>query len=67
MDSTENLVSLCPFCHALIHAKQLWIVGENADTRLRFEIDEAAVVDLFGSKVVPRDVRIVLAPRKDQR
>jgi hypothetical protein len=63
-DTTENLVTLCGYCHALIHARQLWILGKNADKRLTFEIAEAAVVDLFGVKELPRDVRIVVESRR---
>lgn len=62
-DSSENVLLLCVFCHALLHAKQLWIFGKNADKRLTFEIHEAAVVDLFGTKTLPRDVRIVAGRR----
>ena len=64
MDTSENLVTLCGFCHALIHARQLWILGKDADKRLTFEVDERAVVDLFGVKPVPRDVRIVSGSRR---
>jgi predicted restriction endonuclease len=60
-DSTENLLLLCVWCHSLIHARQLWILGKNADKRLSFEIDERAVVDVFGSRELPRDVRILKA------
>lgn len=62
-DTTENILLLCRFCHALLHARQLWIFGKNADKRLTFEIHEAAVVDLFGTKQIPRDVRIVTGGR----
>jgi len=62
-DAPENILLLCAFCHALIHARQLWILGKNADRRLTFEVHEAAVVDLFGVKPVPRDVRIVTSGR----
>ena len=62
--STENIVLLCALCHALLHARQLWILGKNADKRLTFELHESAVVDLFGSKVLPRDVRIVVESRR---
>lgn len=62
--STENIVLICAICHALLHARQLWIVGTNADRRLRFEIDERAVIDVFGHKPVPRDVRIVKAVKE---
>lgn len=58
-DVVENVLLLCVLCHALLHAHQLWILGKNACRRLTFEIHEAAVVDLFGTKPVPRDVRIV--------
>lgn len=63
-DSTDNVLLLCVLCHALLHARQLWILGKNADKRLTFEIAEAAVVDLFGTKPVPRDVRIVTERRR---
>lgn len=63
-DCTENVVLLCTFCHALLHARQLWILGKNADKRLTFEIDERAVIDLFGTKELPRDVRMVTGSRR---
>lgn len=63
-DETGNILLLCVFCHALLHARQLWILGKNADKRLTFEVDERAVVDLFGVKQVPRDVRIVTEARR---
>lgn len=62
--STENLVTLCAICHALLHARQLWILGKNADKLLVFEVAEAAVLDVFGVKTLPRHVRIVAPPRK---
>lgn len=62
--STENLVTLCQFCHALIHARQLWILGKNADKHLVFEIHEAAVVDLFGTRELPIHVRIITEGRR---
>lgn len=62
-DLSSNLLSLCQGCHALIHARQLWIIGSNADKRLQFEIHESAVVDVFGTKPVPRDVRIIVESR----
>lgn len=63
-DETSNVALLCQFCHALLHARQLWIIGTNADSaRLSFEIHEAAVVDLFGAKELPKRVRIVTAER----
>lgn len=62
--STENIVTLCAICHALLHARQLWIFGKNADKRLTFEISEAAVVHVFGTKPVPRDVRITAEARR---
>lgn len=64
MDTTENVLLLDQFCHALLHARQLWILGKNADKRLTFELHESAVVDLFGVKPVPRDVRIVVESRR---
>lgn len=62
-DSTSNVCLLCRFCHALLHARQLWILGKNADARLSFEIAEAAVVDLFGPRELPRHVRMVVPAR----
>ena len=62
--STENECLLCQYCHALIHARQLWILGKNADKRLTFEIHEAAVVDIFGSRTLPAHVRIVTNSRR---
>ena len=62
-DETSNVLLLDVLCHALLHARQLWILGKNADKRLTFEIAEAAVIDLFGTKQVPRDVRIVAPSR----
>lgn len=64
VDTIENLVTLCAYCHALIHARQLWIVGNNANGRLQFEIHEIAVVDVFGTSVLPPHVHIVTARRK---
>ena len=61
--SSENILLLCSGCHALLHARQLWIFGKNADKRLTFELDERAVIDVFGTKPVPRDVRLVKAAR----
>lgn len=54
-----NLVSLCWLCHALEHAKKLWILGTNADRRIEFEIHEAAVVEVFGSRLLPGHVRML--------
>ena len=62
-DSAANMVSLCTGCHSLIHARQLWVVGTNADTRLQFEIHEAAVVDVFGTAPIPPHVRIIVESR----
>ena len=62
-DETSNVLLLCQFCHALLHARQLWILGKNADRRLTFEVAEAAVVDLFGVKELPRSVSIITASR----
>jgi 5-methylcytosine-specific restriction endonuclease McrA len=56
---TENELLLCKFCHALVHARQLSILGKNADKHLTFEIHEAAVVDIFGTRELPAHVRIV--------
>lgn len=63
--STENECLLCQFCHSLIHARQLWILGKNADRLLTFEIHEAAVVDIFGSRELPAHVRIVTNSRRN--
>jgi hypothetical protein len=63
-DATKNLVTLCAYCHAAIHARQLWIVGDNADQRLTFEVHEAAVIDLFGTKPLPASVHIVTERRR---
>jgi 5-methylcytosine-specific restriction endonuclease McrA len=64
-DSTANIVLLCAFCHSLEHvARQLTIIGTNADSvKLRFEIHEAAVVEIFGNRTMPRQVRIVTGRR----
>ncbi len=64
VDSTENECLVCGLCHALIHARQLWILGKNADRLLTFEINEAAVVEIFGTKELPKHVRIVTAARR---
>ncbi len=62
--STENIVTVCAGCHALIHARQLWTLGKNADKRITFEIHEAAVVDIFGTRELPPHVRIVTESRR---
>lgn len=62
--TSENLCSLCWICHALEHAKQLWFVGADANQfSLGFEIHEAAVVEVFGSRVLPPHVHIILPGR----
>lgn len=63
-DTTTNLISLCAWCHALIHARQLWPVDADADRLVRFEIHEAAVIDVFGTKPLPRHVSMVTARRR---
>jgi hypothetical protein len=63
LDTTSNLVSLDAICHSLIHARQLWIIGDDANDFLQFEIHEAAVIDVFGTRPVPPQVRIVTARR----
>lgn len=64
-DTVENLVTLCALCHALEHvARQLHIIGTNANQRLTFEIHEAAVVDVFGTKPLPSHVRIITKERR---
>lgn len=62
--STGNLLSLCARCHSLEHAKQLAIIGTNADKGIRFEIHEAAVVDAFGVKPIPAHISIVTERRR---
>lgn len=62
-ESTDNVLLLCSYCHALVHTKQLWVLGTNADRRLAFEIHEAAVLDIFGHKVLPAHVHIVTDSR----
>lgn len=58
-ESRRNLISLCAVCHALIHARQLWPLDTDADRLVRFEIHEAAVVDVFGTRPLPAHVRMV--------
>jgi 5-methylcytosine-specific restriction endonuclease McrA len=36
-DTSQNLVALCRKCHSLVHAYRLFIHGDSADGRLRFE------------------------------
>ena len=36
-ESTANLLCLCRCCHGLVHAYRLFILGDSADGRLRFE------------------------------
>lgn len=55
-----NLVSLCWICHALEHAKQLFIIGTNANKVLRFEIKEVAFVEVFAARELPKHVRIIV-------
>lgn len=62
--STANIVLLDAVCHALLHARQLWILGKDADKHLQFEVHEAAVVDVFGRKPLPAHVRMVTDPRR---
>jgi hypothetical protein len=60
-----NLASLCWICHALEHAKQLHFIGQNANShRLRFELHEAAVVEVFGARELPAHVRIITSARE---
>lgn len=58
--TAANILSVCALCHSLIHAKQLWVIGKDANRGVRFEIHEAAVVEVFGNRVLPKHVRIVL-------
>jgi hypothetical protein len=62
-DEPRNLLSLCAVCHALEHAGQLAIIGTDANERIGFEIHEAAVVEVFGRKVLPPHVHIVAESR----
>jgi hypothetical protein len=62
--SAENIFSGCWICHALIHAKQLFVVGTNANKPLRFELHEAAVVEAFGVRLLPKHVRIIADSRR---
>jgi hypothetical protein len=48
----------------MLHARQLWIFGKNADTRLTLDVHESAVVDLFGTRTLPAHVRIVTDRRR---
>lgn len=59
-ESSANKVSLCAWCHAAEHAGQLDIIGEDANGLLAFEIEEAAVVAIFGTRPLPPQVHIVL-------
>lgn len=59
MDTSRNLITVCAICHSLIHARQLWPIGTDANKRISFEIHEAAVIDVFGTRVLPKHVRIV--------
>ncbi len=63
-DTTQNECLVCALCHALIHARQLHIFGKDADKRLTFEIHEAAVVDIFGSRELPPHVRMITDRRR---
>lgn len=63
--TATNLLSLCWICAALETAKQLFIIGKNANRQVRFEIMEVAVEEVFGSQPLPSHVTIVLkAPRQ---
>lgn len=63
--SAANLVSLCWICAALETAKQLFFIGTDANHELHFEVMDAAVEEIFGSRELPEHVRIVLeAPRQ---
>jgi len=61
---TNNIVTLDAICHALLHARQLWIIGKDADKRLMFDVHEAAVIDVFGTKPLPKHARIVTGSRR---
>ena len=37
-ETTQNLLCLCRYCHALVHAYRLFIHGASADGKLRFEV-----------------------------
>jgi 5-methylcytosine-specific restriction endonuclease McrA len=36
-NTTDNLLCLCRYCHAMVHAYMLFIHGASADGTLRFE------------------------------
>lgn len=55
----SNVYLGCWICHALIHAKQLFPLGTTVSD-LSFEIEEAAVVHVFGANELPKHVRIIL-------
>ena len=57
--AARNIFSGCWICHSLIHAKQVFVLGTNANARLEFEIEEAAVIDVFGTRPVPSHVHII--------
>ena len=65
--TAANLCSLCWICAELETGKQLWFIGTDAnldaDPPLTFEIDEAAVVHVFGVDPLPAHVHITAAPR----
>lgn len=62
--AAANIFSGCWICHALIHAKQLFPIGTNANHRLEFDINEAAVVEVFGSRTLPSHVHIIAEARR---
>jgi hypothetical protein len=63
-DTTENEILLCAFCHAAIHARQIYVLGNNADKLILFDVHEAIVQDIFGTRRLPLHCRIITDQRK---
>jgi hypothetical protein len=59
-DTTANLLTLCAVCHGLEHvSRQLFVIGTNADVKVRFEILEPVVAEVFKGRPVPKHVRVI--------
>jgi len=39
-DTSDNLLALCRYCHALVHSYRLFIHGGSADGTLKFEVTD---------------------------
>jgi hypothetical protein len=63
-DTTENEILTCGFCHAAIHARQIYVLGSNADKLIMFDIHESVVQDIFGTRVLPTHCRIITDRRR---